>query len=86
MEKECFPQFIEQNILQYLGYTYIHIVWYCVTWLMKPCSDIDCNVVPPNFNGCFKELLNTSDFQTQYTNLNIESTKNKNLSVKSTHS
>lgn len=26
------------------------------------------------------------DFQTHYTNLNIESTKNKNLSVKSTHS
>lgn len=38
-KKEYFTQFIEQNILQYLGYTYIHIMLYYVTRLMYPCSD-----------------------------------------------
>lgn len=47
-KSECFTQFIEQNILQYLGYTYIHIILYWVTLGRRaPAVTSIVNTVPP---------------------------------------
>lgn len=36
MGKKCFILFVEQNIFHYLGYTYVHIMLYCVTRSINP--------------------------------------------------
>lgn len=73
-------QFIEQNILQYLGNTYIILYSITPLWNSDLCIDIYYTVRPSVMNAVWNYSYRI-EFQTHDINLNIESTQSQDRKI-----